>query len=164
MSKETRVLFWVIIIFIIYFIVLPFYKRYDVTPPKNNSLSNLKQIGFGLLMYAEDHNDIYPEKLEQLKVYFPLKILTSPSKPKDFNEPSYIYISGHSYKDAKSKEKYIIVYENTKYLTGYNTEQINVLYLEGYSDRLKKEDFLSELKKTYEHIGKTIPEIKFKVQ
>ena len=127
------------------------------------SMSNLKQIGLALLTYAEDHNDVFPENLEQLEAYIEMPdIFESPLKTQDFNGPSYIYISGHSFKDAKSKEKYIIVYENPEYLTGYEFQQIIVTYLDGYVDRFKKEDFLSKLKATYEHLGKPMPEIKFK--
>jgi len=57
---------------------------------------------------------------------------------------------------------YIIAYENPEYFSDYENEIIIVLYLAGYAKRLEKEDFLFELKKTYEHIGKPMPEIKFK--
>ena len=114
-------------------------------------------------MYAEDHNDIFPENAEQLEAFVKMPhIFNSPLKPRDFNGPSYIYVSGHSFEDVKSKQKYIIVYENPEYLSGYEREQINVLYLYGYVERFKKEDFLSKLKATYEHLGKPMPELKFK--
>jgi hypothetical protein len=153
----------ILILFLL--IVLPALTRVRINYHYVHSLSNLKWIGLGFLMYAEDHNDAFPDNLELLKEYIKdPDVFESRLKPKDFNGPSYIYISGHSYKDTKSKEKYIIVYENPEYLTGYDFEQVNVVYLDGNVERLKKEDFLSKLRKTYEHLGKPMPEIKFKEQ
>ena len=54
------------------------------------------------------------------------------------------------------------VYENPEYLTGYEIEKINIVYLDGYVERLEKEDFISKLRETYNHLEKEMPEIKFK--
>ena len=43
-------------------------------------------------------------------------------------------------------------------------DKINTLFLDGHVERLEKERFLSLLKSTYEHLGKPMPEIKFKEQ
>ncbi|MBN2591567.1 MAG: hypothetical protein JXA96_17000 [Sedimentisphaerales bacterium] len=165
MSKKMVFLFVGFFIFALYLIIMPFFTKTKTTYKYQLSIGNLKQIGLGLLMYAEDHNDVFPDDLEQTEEYlgsFKYDFFQSRLKPKDFNGPTFIYISGHSFKDAESKEKYIIFYENPKYLSGYEREKIPVLYLEGYVERLKKEKFLSELRKTYGHIGKPMPEIKFK--
>jgi len=165
MSKKIKVLFLVIIIVAVFFTVLSAFQRNRIENPRYiKSWGNLRQMGIGLWMYAEDNNDAFPKNLEQTEEYYGSSkdhILTSPLKPRDFDGPSYIYVSGHSFQDAQAKEKYIIVYENPEYLSGYEQEQVNVLYLEGYAVRLKKEKFLSELEKTYEHLGKPMPEIKF---
>ena len=162
MSKNVLLIVGIVII-ALFLIVLPSLSKPKVTPKYMSSLVNLRQMGVGLWMYAEDYNDVFPDNIEQLKSYskYPDNF-ESHLKPQDFNGPSYVYISGHSFKDAEAKKKYIIAYENPQYLTGYNHEQISVLYLEGYVERLKKEDFLSKLQKTYEYLGKPIPEIKFK--
>ena len=164
MSKKIKVLFLVIIIVTVFFAVLPAFQKSTRHPPYTLSLNNLRLIGLGLWMYAEDNNDIFPENLEQIEIYVknPHRVFNSILKPEDFNGPSYIYVNGHSFKDAQAKEKYIIAYENTEYLSGYKQEQVNFIYLEGYSYRLEKEKFLSELRKTYEHLGKPMPEIHFK--
>ena len=150
---------------------MPFFNKTRTINEYVPSMANLRQIGLALWMYAEDNNDVFPENLEQTEKYaqspgihsLPLpEIYSSPLRPVDFNGPSYIYISGHSFQDAKAQVKCIIVYENPEYLSGYEKEMIPVLYLEGSTVILEKEKFLSELKKTYEHLGKPVPEIKFK--
>lgn len=165
MSKKMVFLFVGIFIFALYHVIMPFFTKTKTTYGYVQSMIRLENIGLGLLMYAEDNNDVFPDNLEQTKEYYGSSrdyIPTSPLKPVDFNGPSYIYISGHSFKDAEAKEKYIIAYENPEYLSGYKQEQVNVLYLEGYAVRLEKEKFLSELEKTYQYFGKPMPEIKFK--
>ncbi len=63
------------------------------------SMSNLKQIGLALHMYAEDNDGNFPSDLEKAKRYYGnAKILESPRKPKDFEGPSYIYIPDQSQK------------------------------------------------------------------
>ncbi|MCX5646563.1 MAG: hypothetical protein NTZ17_18070 [Phycisphaerae bacterium] len=120
------------------------------------AMLNLKQIGLGLMMYADDHQGDWPADLEQAKSYFGSpKILESPRKPKDFGGPSYVYVSG------QSKTMYpgnIVVYENP----GFCTDKINVLFLDGHVESMKPEAFQRELKETYERLGREMPEIKFK--
>ena len=161
--------FGIVFIIFIFVVFIQILTKPQIHYTYEYSLINLRQIGIYLWIYAQDHNDVFPENLKQIEVYADkvradlyADIIESPLKPRDFNGPSYIYVSGHSFEDAKSKKKYIIAYENPEYLTGYNLEKINVLYLEGYVDRLKKEDFITKLKAAYEHIGREMPEIKFK--
>jgi hypothetical protein len=167
---KTKIFFYLgVLLFILFLlaILLPALQRPRINYKYLGSLSNLKQLGMALCMYMEDHNDVFPDNLKQIDSYLGLSskyVFNSPLKPRDINVPSYIYVSGHSFKDAKAKGNYIIAYENPEYLTGYDLQKIIVTYMDGTVERLKKEDFLSKLKATYEHLGKPMPEIKFKEQ
>lgn len=121
-------------------------------------MSNLKQIGLGLMMYAEDHQGDRPAQLEQAQSYFGSpKILASVRKPKDFEGPSYMYVGGQP---QTADPRNIIVYENP----GFCTDRINVLFFDGHVEALAPEAFLHELKATYECLGREMPEIKFQGQ
>ena len=65
--------------------------------PQCRPMSNLKQIGLGLHMYGNDHQDNLPADLEQAKSYWGnARVLESPRKPKDFAGPSYLYVPGRA--------------------------------------------------------------------
>lgn len=119
-------------------------------------MSNLKQIGLGLMMYAEDHQGNWPADLEQAKSLFGSpRVLESPRKPKDFEGPSYVYVGGQP---KTMDHRNIVVYENPEFCT----DRINVLFLDGHVESMKPEAFRSGLKATCERLGREMPEIKFK--
>jgi prepilin-type processing-associated H-X9-DG protein len=120
------------------------------------AMSNLKQVGLGLMMYAEDHQGDWPADLEQAKSYFGSpRVLDSPRKPKGFDGPSYVYVGGQP---KTTDPRNIVVYENP----GFCTDRINVLFLDGHVEAMNPERFRGELKATYERLGREMPEIKFK--
>jgi hypothetical protein len=122
------------------------------------SMSNLKQLGLAVIMYADDHDGKLPDNLEQAKQYYrDSKILESPLKPKDFAGPSYIYVSGQSMNE-KSPATQIVAYENPEYCK----DTIITLFLDGHVEKMPRERFLEALKATYKQLGKEMPEIKFK--
>jgi hypothetical protein len=122
------------------------------------SASNLHQIALALKMYADDHDGKFPSTLEGAKSYYhDEKLLESPLKPKGFDGPSYVYIA-HETPYIKSADKYIVIYENPEYCR----DKINVLFLDFSVRTMKREEFLETLKETCEHLGREMPEIKFK--
>jgi len=122
------------------------------------SMSNLKQLGLAVIMYADDHDQKLPENFEQMKKYYGNpKVLESPQKPKDFAGPSYIYINGHSIK-AASPARQIVIYENPEYCK----DTINALFLDGHVERMRQDKFRETLEATYKQLGREMPEIKFK--
>ena len=121
-------------------------------------MSNLKQLGLAVIMYADEHDGKLPENIEQAKQYYQdSKVLESPLKPKNFDGPSYIYVNGHSMK-AESPARQIIIYENPGYCQG----TINALFLDGHVERMQRNRFLETLEVTYKQLGREMPEIKFK--
>ena len=120
------------------------------------SATNLSKIGKACLIYANDCNDSYPQNLQTLvdKADLQQKILDSPRKPKGFDGPSYIYITGQS---PSSPPDNILVYENP----GFCSDKINVLFNDCHVQAMKPEEFLKELEATYKRLGRKIPEIKF---
>jgi len=122
------------------------------------SMTNLKQLGLAVVMYADDHDGKLPDSFEQAKEYYKdTKILESPHKPKGFAGPSYIYVSGHSMK-AQSPARQIVAYENPEYCQ----DDITTLFLDGHVERMQKDRFLETLEATYKQLGREMPEIKFK--
>jgi len=122
------------------------------------SMSNLKQLGLAVIMYADEHDGKLPDNIEQAKEFYnDSKILESPLKPKGFAGPSYIYVSGHSMK-AESPARQIVIYENPEYCK----DTINALFLDGHVEKMPRDRFIETLKATYKQLGREMPEIKFK--
>jgi len=122
------------------------------------SMTNLKQLGLAVIMYADDHDGKLPDSFEQAKKYYSdSKVLESPLKPRDFAGPSYIYVSGHSMKSEYAARQ-IVAYENPEYCQ----DTINTLFLDGHVERMQNDRFLETLDATYKQLGKEMPEIKFK--
>ncbi|MHC4749667.1 MAG: hypothetical protein ACYTFW_07285 [Planctomycetota bacterium] len=139
-------------------ILMPALARARLQARQTVSMTNLKQLGLTLIMYADDHQDTLPENLEQAKEYYrDSKMFESPLKPASFTGPSYIYVKGHSLK-AESPARMIVVYENP----GYCQDTINALFLDGHVEKMKRDRFLEALEETYQGLGRDMPEIKFK--
>ncbi len=118
-------------------------------------MSRLKQIGIAMRMYADDHDDQFPPDLETLKPYLgDDRALESSRKPGDFEGPSYIYITGQNLGMYPGN---IVVYENT----GYCSDGVNVLFLDGHVEFMKPDNFRREFKETYERLGREMPDIQF---
>ena len=109
------------------------------------------------MMYADENEGKLPERIEQAHDYYnDSKILDSPLKPGGFDGPSYIYVKGHSL-SVESAARQIVVYENPEYLP----DEINVLFLDGHVERMKRDRFIETLEATYKQLGREMPEIKF---
>ena len=112
-------------------------------------------MGKALLIYANDYNDAFPPNLSELieKAAIDSKMLECPLKPKDFQGPGYIYISGQN---VSMHPENILVYENP----GFCRDAVNVLYMDSHVAWTKKEQFLRELEATYKRLGRKMPEVK----
>jgi len=121
------------------------------------SASNLNLIGKACLIYANDNNDRLPPNLQVLaeKGYLKADALESPRKPKDFEGPSYIYVSGLTITMPPDS---ILVYENPEFCSNV----INVLFMDAHVQAMKPDEFLRRLEATYKRLGREMPVIKFK--
>ncbi len=136
-------------------VAMPALARTRQQARRTVSMSNLKQLGLTVIMYADDHNGALPDSFEQAKNYYRNpKILESPLKPKDFDGPSYIYIAGQN---TSMPPGNIVVYENP----GYCRDGLTVLFLDGHVEWIKPEQFLNNLEATYKQLGKEMPKIEF---
>jgi hypothetical protein len=118
---------------------------------------NLRTIGSACLIYASDYDDKFPPNLQELaqKTDLSPETFESPRKPKDFEGPSYIYISGQT---TSMPPDNIVVYENPEFCS----DSINVLFIDTHVETMKPEAFLQKLEETYKRLGREMPDIKFK--
>ncbi len=122
------------------------------------SMSNLKQLGLALMIYADEHDGKLPDSIEQARQYYrDSKILDSPQKPAGFDGPSYIYVKGHSL-EAELPSRMVLAYENPEYLD----DKVPVLFLDGHVEKMSRDRFVEALEATCKRLGKEMPEIKFK--
>jgi prepilin-type processing-associated H-X9-DG protein len=120
------------------------------------SMSNLKQIGLAVIMYADDHDGNFPADLQGLGKYLgnsSERVLQSPRKPKGFTGPSYIYIPGQTMKVSAQN---ILAYENP----AFAGDKINAVFMDGHVEAMKPDQFREALEATYKALGKPMPEIK----
>ncbi|MGB2810056.1 MAG: hypothetical protein WBC22_20115, partial [Sedimentisphaerales bacterium] len=124
------------------------------------SMSNLRQIALGCLLYAEENERKLPPNLQVLveKGYIKKpEILESPRKPKAFKGPSYVYIPGLETRIDKT-HVIIIAYENPAFCS----DRISAAFLDGHVKAMDQAEFMERLKETYKQLGREMPEIKFK--
>jgi len=116
--------------------------------------ANLSGIGKALVIYANDHDDKYPPKLQELveEDYIEPKYLESPREPRGFEGPSYIYIAGLS---TSSEPGNVVAYENPDFCS----EKINVLFMDTHVEAMRPAGFLEDLEATYKRLGREMPEI-----
>ncbi len=137
-------------------VLLPALARARDQARRAASMSNLKQIGLGSLMYANEHDNKLPDDLKAIQPYQTNpKVLDSPRKPKDFAGPSYIYLPGQS---TSSDAHNIVVYENPAFCQ----DGVDVLFLDGHVEFMKPDAFRRELAATCKRLEREVPEVKFK--
>jgi prepilin-type processing-associated H-X9-DG protein len=137
-------------------VALPALARTRDQARRISSMSNLKQIGMALMMSADANQSRMPQSLDDLKQYgVDSKRLSSPLKPKNFDGPSYIYISGQT---TSTPPTSILVYENP----GFREDGVNVLYLDCHVQSVRPEQFRKELAETCKRLGKQTPKVRFK--
>ncbi len=138
-------------------VAMPALARTRVQARRTASMSHLKQLGLAVIMYADENDGKYPPDLATVKRYYlDDQVMESPRKPKGFDGPSYIYIAGHSAKTDRPAEM-IVIYENPKICD----EGANVVFLDGHVEFMRPWEFRRALEKTYEALGKEVPEVHF---
>ncbi|MBN2129853.1 MAG: DUF1559 domain-containing protein [Sedimentisphaerales bacterium] len=119
------------------------------------SMSNLKQIGVALHMWAEDNDGRFPDELAKLEPYVSgASVWESPRKPKDFSGPSYLHLGGQT---RAMNYRNILVYENPEFCS----DGVNAVFLDGHVEFLKPEEFRQKLEETCKRLGREVPQITF---
>jgi prepilin-type processing-associated H-X9-DG protein len=108
-------------------------------------------------MYADDNDGNLPPSIGTLaeKPYLSGGVPEAPSRPKDFEGPSYVYVDRQT---TAMDPGNIVAYENPAFMS----EGVNVLFMDGHVEWMKPEAFLRELEATYKRLGREMPQIKFK--
>jgi len=137
-------------------VLMPALAKVRQQAKKVVSGTNLSGIGKAMLIYANDNDGQYPPDLETLVKFTDLspKALTCPRVPEDFPGKHYIYITGQ--KTVMPPDN-VLVYENPQFCT----EGVNVLYNDCHVSFERWDSFKEDLEKTYERLGREMPEIKF---
>jgi prepilin-type processing-associated H-X9-DG protein len=119
--------------------------------------TNLAGMGKAIFVYADDHDDEFPPNLNVLleEGLITSKALESRRRPEGYDGPNFIYVPGQNMSMYPGN---IVAYENPE----FGSDGVNVLFLDTHAEWMKPDDFLRELKETYERLGREMPEIKFK--
>lgn len=123
------------------------------------TMQNLKQIGLGCHLYANDHDGVFPTDLNVLVAEYGVEaeMIVSSQKPADFEGPSFIIVTGQTIDSPLTN---ILIYENTEYLN-HGCSSINALYCDGHVEKIDVDRFITELMATYDQMGVEMPVIRF---
>jgi prepilin-type processing-associated H-X9-DG protein len=153
-------------------ILLPSLSRARELAKRAVSASNLRGVGIGCQIYANDHAGRFPDRLEALieNGMITREMLVSPRDPEVTITPenrealtelgylkpdvqpadkwsgSYVYIAGQSEKDDPRN---VVAYEKI-----ISDEGTNVLFLDGHVEWMKLDGFKQALVKTYQRLGR----------
>jgi hypothetical protein len=128
-------------------IMLPSLARARELAKRAVSRANLRGIGQGCYIYANDHKDQFPPSLDVL-------IDQGISSPKQFQSPRqsgdvcYVYIPQSMDSDVRN----ILAYEKV-----VGSEGTAVLYLDGHAEWVSLEQLEAELAQTGERLGRDLP-------
>jgi prepilin-type processing-associated H-X9-DG protein len=127
-------------------ILLPSLSRARELAKRAVSASNLRGIGQGCHIYANDQDGKFPESLDAL-IDAGMVIRGMLNSPRDHEgNISYVYISGQT---VKEDPRNILAFER---LIG--DEGTNVLFLDGHVQWMKLDQFKQALLKTYQRLGR----------
>lgn len=137
-------------------IVMPALSKTKQVAQRTVSATNLKSIGLASIVYANDHEGRYPSNLEDLIAEADLsaKSLENPRKLPGCEGPDYVLVQGLTNKAVV--ENMVLAYENPACV---GDDKVNVLYADGHVAVESQEALKLNLQKTYEHLGKPMPDV-----
>jgi hypothetical protein len=130
-------------------VMLPSLFRARELAKRAVSRANLRGIGQACYIYANDHNEQFPESLDALLeagILIGEKSLLSPRH----DGRAYVYIAGQSPNDDIRN---VLAYERF-----VGDEGTAVLYLDGHVEWLSEWEARDEIRATYERLGREVPE------
>ena len=139
-------------------ILMPALNKTKQVAQRVVSATNLKSIGTASAVYANDHDGLFPPDLETLIEAADLdpKTLESPyARRKTTEGPDYIYISGQPWRGPLQN---VLAYDNPT----FERDPLNVLYLDGHVEPVDLARLQKDVKRTYEALGRPIPEAEAK--
>lgn len=136
----------VVVIALLISILLPSLSRARELAKRAVSASNLRAIGQGLHIYANDHGGKFPESLETLIEQGMITRETLNSPRDEEGRVSYTYIAGQS---ETNDPRNVIAHERVM-----GDEGTNVLFLDGHVEWLPPERFVQALVETYQRLGR----------
>ena len=127
-------------------IMLPSLSRARELSKRAVSSANLRGIGQVCHIYANDHDDKFPDSLEQLieEKMCPPGLLQSPHDPEGMI--SYVYIAGQM---ESAEPRNILAYERVR-----DDEGTNVLFTDGHVECMTIFAFKRALQETYQRLGR----------
>jgi len=125
-------------------IALPSLSRAREVAKRSVSVSNLRGIGQGIMVYANDNDDRFPPSLEALVEHGTIseQQLVSPRQPTGVT--SYVYIAGQT---AADSPRNVLVYERFQ-----GREGTNLLYCDGHVAWEKPEAARKAIRETYRRL------------
>ncbi len=132
-------------------VLLPSLSRAREQAKRVKSMSNLRQIGMGLHMYAVDNQDRFPDSLQALldKQYLQGEdVLRSPLQP-DQGAVSYVYIPGLQLTRLQRPAQTIVAYEKIA-----SNEGTHVLFADAHVRWMSYYEFREALEETYKLLGR----------
>lgn len=129
-------------------ILLPSLARARELAKRTVSSSNLRGLGMGCHIYANDHDSAFPTDLGQLvqQGVATAKMLHSPRDRGPDSETSYVYISGQK---QSSDVRNVLAYEKV-----LGDEGTNVLFVDGHVEWMDVASFAAALRSTYERLNR----------
>jgi hypothetical protein len=130
-------------------IAMPAFARARGASEQAISMNNLKQIGLGCVMYADDHNGTFPPNLQTLveKKLVSSEVLQPPTGRR---VSRYVYIADQT---AKTDTHNILVHEDPAQLRG----KACALFPDGHVEALSREDLQKKLEETYKRLDREMP-------
>ncbi|MFH1745766.1 MAG: H-X9-DG-CTERM domain-containing protein [Planctomycetota bacterium] len=127
-------------------IALPSLTRARMLAKRAVSMDNLRGIGQGCFIYANDHDERFPDSLDQLiaEEMITEKILQSPEDPP--GTVSYIYINGQQ---ASGRWQNVLAYERVR-----DDEGTNVLFGDGHVEFVSIDRLKELVRETYTNLGR----------
>jgi prepilin-type processing-associated H-X9-DG protein len=127
-------------------ILLPSLSRARELAKRAVSASNLRGIGQGCYIHANDHDGRFPDSLEALieEGMITREMLNSPRDKE--GAVSYVYVAGQT---ESTDARNVIAYERVM-----GKEGTNVLFLDGHVEWMKLGDFKAALLKTYQRLDR----------
>jgi prepilin-type processing-associated H-X9-DG protein len=129
-------------------VLLPSLARAREITKRAVSAANLRGVGQGCHIYANDHQGRFPKSLDELVTdgTVTAKQLHSPRDPGPEDVASYVYIAGQT---TQSDPRNVLAYERVQ-----GNEGSNALFIDGHVQWMKLDAFRAAVRETYQRLDR----------